>query len=143
MTRTTSGSGSGSGPGGEPPGLDAAMAVMAVAAVIGGTEQLGLWPAALDGAAGTIVPATVMVVLAVWRVAGRVGRAATGVWAGLRGTWRADPAGTGDPDGGLDADEAVAESEANAAVLAVHLPDPTLFPPAAANDDEKDKPSVM
>lgn len=143
MTRKVSAIGGGAGSGGDPPGLDMAMTVMAVAAVIGGSEQFGLWPAALDGAAGTIVPAAVVVVLAGWRMAGRAGRGLAAVWARRGWGWR-PPEAIGEAGQGVDrVDAPMVDIEANAAILAVHLPDPTLFPPPAANDDEKDEPSAM
>lgn len=140
MFGTKSVIGGGSGAGGDPPGLDMAMTVMAVVAAIGGAAQLGLWPAALDGAAGTIVPAAVVVVLAGRRVARRAGLVLAAVWA--RHGWgrRCQEVG----DGAADRDgERARDNEGNTGILAVHLPDPTLFPPAAANDDEKDQPSAM
>lgn len=152
-------------PFGHRPGLDEAIAVSIVVAVVATAQPHGLWPEAARGVAGTLGPAIAVAVLVAVRVLlGRGGRGrggppqATGETAGRDGARGDDDGGRRPPEGGgpggrrrageADRDHGEVSGAAadpvrvNAGVLAPHLPDPTMWPPTAANDDE-DRPRAI
>lgn len=160
--------GAGVPPGGGRLGGGEAAAMLATAAAIVAAQQFGLWPEALHGAAGVIVPPVAVLLPALPRglrwVIGRLLRRRirqvepSPVPSGER---YADRVAVGSPDGvepdttrprPAEHDRVATFRETNGgdegrevhAIIAAHLPDPTMWPtwvPTADNDDtEMDEP---